>query len=255
MKRGMKRIKGWVALGLLLVGLGASNVAAQQYTGMTGLIHVPTAEMNREGDARLGAHFINKELLPLQGFIYKGERYHTFSHYVSITPFRWMEIGYTCTLFRWRETKGDFGGYGAKDRYFSLKLNPLREGKWWPAVAVGCNDVLDSRSFSKHKTGELFFANYYVAASKHFDWKGTELGGHVVYRRFIRNYNDRWTGVVGGLTVRPRFAPILRGVVEYDGNGVNVGADCLLWRHLLVQVAMQRGRYFSGGLCYQLNLF
>ena len=44
-------------------------------------------------------------------------------------------------------------------------------------------------------------------------------------------------------------------MVEYTGNDVNVGVDCLLWKHLFIQAALQNGRYFSGGLRFQMNLF
>lgn len=125
------------------------HLCAQQYTGTTGLIHVPSAEMNKEGDVRIGGHFINKHQIPDEGFSYQGEKYNTFSYYLSITPFSWIELGYTCTLLKQVHSPiYDGHGYEEKDRYFSLKLRPLKEGKWHPAVAIGCNDISDSYSFS-----------------------------------------------------------------------------------------------------------
>lgn len=62
---------------------------AQQYTGMSGLIHVPSGEMDEAGEARVGAHFLNKEFTPDKGFNYEG-KYNTLSHYLSITPFSWL---------------------------------------------------------------------------------------------------------------------------------------------------------------------
>ena len=120
---------------------------AQQYTGMSGLIHVPSADMGEEGEARAGVHFLNREFTP-NVLTYKGDKYHTMSYYLSITPFRWMEIAYTCTLLK--STKivdgvedKEHPGLHRKDRYFSLKLQPVREkpGKWWPSVAIGVNDL------------------------------------------------------------------------------------------------------------------
>ena len=54
----------------------------------------------------------------------------------------------------------DGHGYEEKDRYFSLKLLPLKEGKWYPAIAIGCNDVSDSYSFFNFDDDavEAFFA-------------------------------------------------------------------------------------------------
>lgn len=58
---------------------------AQQYTGMSGLIHVPSGEMDEAGEARVGAHFLNKEhagqRIQLRGEIQYVEplsEYHSF---------------------------------------------------------------------------------------------------------------------------------------------------------------------------------
>ena len=141
--------------------------------------------MGEEGEARAGVHFLNREFTP-NVLTYKGDKYHTMSYYLSITPFRWMEIAYTCTLLK--STKivdgvedKEHPGLHRKDRYFSLKLQPVREkpGKWWPSVAIGVND-LDFRVNwlkTQHETDvsrvvNSYFSNYYVALSKHFRLKG-----------------------------------------------------------------------------------
>ena len=41
---------------------------------------------------------------------------------------------------------------------------------------------------------------------------------------------------------------------EYTGQNVNIGADCLLFKHFRIQTSLQSMKYFSGGLCFQLNL-
>lgn len=232
---------------LLIVSWG---VRGQQYTGMTGLIHVPSAEMNAAGMAMAGVHFMHKEMVP-DGLKIDGEKYNTSSHYLSLTPFSWIELGYTCTLVKVRkdgEPDGKIGFY-SKDRYVSAKLNPLREGKWWPAVAVGINDPAHER-----RKGNNYFANYYVAASKHLLCKGGTFGVHLAYRNYKREYNEKWDGVVGGVTFRPVFVPQVRVIAEYDGNTVNAGIDCLLWKRLFIQGSLQNGKYFSGGICYRVNL-
>jgi len=237
----------------VLAFLMTLRVGAQQYTSMSGLIHVPSAEMDAEGDARIGVHYLNQHMVP-DVFSYEGEKYNTFDHYVSITPFWWIEIGYTCTLLKIDKYK--INKLTNKDRYFSFKLNPLREGKWWPAVAVGCNDIADSRSVKDETAdGELYFANYYLAATKHVDLSGNEIGVHLSYRHYTKAYNDKWNGVVGGVTFRPEFAKNCRVIAEYTGSDINVGIDCLLLKHLLMQASLQSGKYFSGGICYTVNLF
>lgn len=43
------------------------------YLGMTGLIHVPSAEMNEAGDARIGVHYIPNEMLSSRLWEYYGK--------------------------------------------------------------------------------------------------------------------------------------------------------------------------------------
>lgn len=194
---------------------------AQQYTGMSGLIHVPSADRGEEGEARAGVHFLNREFTP-NVLTYKGDKYHTMSYYLSITPFRWMEIAYTCTLLK--STKivdgvedKEHPGLHRKDRYFSLKLQPVREkpGKWWPSVAIGVND-LDFRVNwlkTQHETDvsrvvNSYFSNYYVALSKHFRLKGNVLGVHMAYRHWRWSLNSKWNGRWAVLRSALRFRRI-----------------------------------------------
>lgn len=238
------------------------SAIAQQYTGMSGLIHVPSADMNQAGDARIGVHFLNKEFTPEEAFDCRG-RYHTTDHYLSITPFSWIELGYTCTIMKGSKGAGSDPndiGYYHKDRYFSIKLQPLKEGKYWPAIAVGSNDVVtgsdnDKKEDMLEKNKNQIFGNIYIAATKHIDLRGNNLGFHLAYRKWKRTYNTKWNGLVGGITYQPSFEKNLRLIAEYTGDDVNVGADYLLWKHLLLQASLQNGKYFSGGVCFQINLF
>lgn len=239
---------------LLLVVAGCVTLSAQQYTGLSGLLHVPSAEMRPEGEARVGGHFLNRAITPGEVFMLNGKKYHTFDYYLAITPFKWVEVSYVCTAFL-KNAPGGKTRFKSKDRYFSLKLNPLYEGKYWPAVAVGCNDLFDSRSGVDGNSGELFFANYYLALTKHFGIGVGELGTHLVYRHYRREYNHRWNGVVGGLTFRPSFDRHLRAIVEWTGSEVNVGVDYELLKHVLLQASLLDGKHFSGGLSLYLNLF
>ncbi|MCM1484304.1 MAG: YjbH domain-containing protein [Muribaculaceae bacterium] len=244
------------AVALYVAAMGVS-ATAQQYTGMSGMINVPSAEMDSAGDARLGAHFLNRNSLPTGAFKNERGTYHTYDFYISLTPFWWVELGYTITLFKDKDPEGHLG-YHSKDRYMSIKFNPLREGKWWPAVAVGSNDFISSSfniSTEDSNKGNSYFRNYYAAATKHFSGRWGEAGITAVYRHFTNLKAHKWNGVVGGVTYRPPFARNLRAIVEWTGCDVNVGVDCLLCRHLLIQGSLQGGRYPSAGLCYVVNLF
>ena len=111
------------------------------------------------------------------------------------------------------------------------------------------------QDFVQEKNKNQIFGNVYVAATKHLDIEGHCIGFHLAYRKWKRSCNRKWNGPVGGITFRPSFLKSLRAIAEYTGNEVNIGADCLLWKHLLLQASLQNGKYFSGGVCLQMNLF
>ena len=226
---------------------------AQQFLGTSGLLHVPSAEMHHEGDAFLGIHYLDKHMTPDTGFMYLGEKYNTFDYYVSLTPFKWVEVSYVCVERAHSMSHGEITKWG-KDRSASFKVRPLEEGRYWPALAIGCNDFATS-VFKKNRTDvQLYFMNVYLAATKHFTFGGNELGVTVAYRHYLRGYNAKWNGLVGGVTFRPAFFPQARAIVEYTGNEFLVGLDALLWRHLRLQASLKDFKYPNFGLCFQLNL-
>lgn len=225
--RKMKNLQ-WILFPIFL-WIGYTSVYAQQYTGMSGLIHVPTAEMDDTGEARIGIHFLNKKFTP-DSFSNKEGKYHTFSHYLSITPFSWVEIGYTCTFQKDIKNYGSEGetkmGYYFKDRYFSVKLQPLKEksDKWWPSIAIGTNDPVGSNNYKTINGRErnMHFSNFYIAATKHLDLKGHSLGFHVAYRHWKRSYNSKWNSPVGGITYQPSFQKNLRVIPNFDYMEENI---------------------------------
>lgn len=228
---------------------------AQQYTGISGLLHVPSADMHHEGDACIGIHYLNKNMLPDVGFLYNNEKYNTFDYYLSITPYSWIELSYVCTK-RMDMVDGE-PVYKRKDRNFSMKIRPLQEGKYWPAIAIGCNDVASSVASiitSNNDNVQLYFQNYYLATTKHFDLGGNELGVTLAYRYYTRDYNAKWNGIVGGVTFRPSFFPQARAIAEWTGNEFQIGIDALLFRHIFIQASLKDFKYPCVGLCFQTNL-
>lgn len=242
---------------LLLASVLVPTVGkAQQFTGISGLVHVPSAEMHQEGDARFGTHFMDKSMLPDTGFLYRGDKYNTYDYYLGLTPFSWLEISYVCTK-RMDMVDGK-PEYNRKDRNASFKIRPIKEGKYWPAVAVGCNDAGSSvaaRITGSNTSVQLYFQNYYIAATKHFEFSGNELGVDIAYRHYYRGYNAKWNGLVGGVTFRPAFFPQGRAMLEYTGNEFVLGVDALLFKHLFLQASLMDFQHLSLGFGFQMNLF
>ena len=152
---------------LLLGGLPLSATAQMTY-GVTGLLHAPSAEMQPDKTVMLGGNFLNKELTPPTWY------YHTYNYFLNVTIFPWLEVAYTCTLFK-AEALGlapyGYSGYTNQDRYFSFRLRALKEGQLWkymPAVVLGTSDPYTSSGSQISSTsGNGYFCRFYVAATKH----------------------------------------------------------------------------------------
>lgn len=244
----------YIFLAFLALFLFPYAGTAQQYTGMSGLAHIPTGEMHHEGDALIGAHFLNKAMTPDTGFLFQGKKYNTFDYYLALAPFSWIEMSYVCTERIWAKNAQTGHIKWSKDRYASVKIQPLKEGKYWPAVAIGGNDVLTSDLESSSSDVQLYFQNWYIAATKHIEFSGNELGLTLAYRHYCRRYNAKWNGLVGGITFRPAFFPQARLMAEYTGNEFLLGMDMLLWQHFRIQASLKDFKYVNAGLCLQFNL-
>jgi hypothetical protein len=230
-------------------------LSAQLTYGTTGLLHVPSAEMQRDKTVMLGGNFLNKELTPPKWY------YHTYNYYLNVTFFPFLEVAYTCTLFK-AEALGlgplGYTGFTNQDRYFSVRLRALEEGQFWkhmPAVVLGTSDPFTSTGGGTLDTeqGNGYFSRFFIAATKHVSIGTEELGIHLSYL-YNRRVDYKLNGIAGGITYEPSFAPGLRFIAEYDTKDFALGATYLLLNHLHFQVEMQRMQYISGGLMYKLYL-
>ncbi len=231
------------------------TASAQQYTGMGGLIHVPSADMDTVFVVHVGAHYVEKNMIPDEMVVYgngDGEKFNSLTNYLSVQPFRWLEIGYGYTLWKMHKNLDpkEKTGFYAKDRYFSVRIQPVREDKWWPSVVIGGNDVVGSGENAE--SGSNYYRNFYVAASKHYSLFGQRFGAHIAYRKWTKDYNHKWNGVVGGLTFQPSFYEPLRFIVEWDGCEPNIGVDCTLFKYVMLQASLQNCQYFSAGACIRI---
>ena len=257
-----------IGLFITFIAFALGNLVAQEYHGITGLLQTPSAEMDSAGTFRGGIMWVDKAMLPNMSYYGDGIPFSAPCYSIGFTAFRWLQFSYAGTLVK-MHPDGDKSkplGYYNEDRHISIKLNPLYEGKWWPAIAIGWDDIgnLKTLKIGNSITGNNFFENLYVAASKHFDINGFELGAHLAYRYYPSDKNSDRRGVAGGVTFVPRLGESLQGprawlqrprlIVEWDGIGVNVGADVLLWRHLFIQAALIHGQGFTGGLGYHYTI-
>ena len=149
---------------LLIIFLSCWTILPAQLSyGTTGLLHAPSADMQKDKTVMLGGNFLHQELTPPK-FIF-----NTWNYYLNVTIFPFLEVAYTCTLFTAESLgldKHGYSGFTNQDRYFSACLRVLKESKYIPAVVLGTSDPFTS---SGHKfasaIGNGYFCRYYLAAT------------------------------------------------------------------------------------------
>lgn len=256
------------------VGLGAQTIY-----GTTGLLHMPTADMQRDKTFMAGANFLHNQATPKHWW------YNTGNYYVNITFLPFMEVAYCCTLNKAvdRDYYGNkisywvpstYGKFVNQDRMFSLRLRLIEEGQWWkymPALVIGSNDVLtkswEGGSLSideSHYEDNGYWNRYYLAMTKHISFPGiATVGLHGAYI-YNRREDFRYKGIGVGGNIQLALSPatfinkILNGVnlmVEYDSRTLNMGFNYSIWKeHINLFGELYKGRYPSGGIYFKVYL-
>ena len=229
-------------------------LSAQMTYGVTGLLHMPSAEMQRDKTVMLGGNFLNKALTPPEWY------YGTYNYYLNVTIFPFLEVAYTCTLFTAEGmgyAKYGYSGFMNQDRYFSFRLRALKEGQFWkymPAVVLGTSDPFTSTGDKiASEKGNGYFSRFYIAATKHIQIGKEELGVHLAYL-YNRRKDYHLNGPAVGVTYSPSFHKPLTLIAEYDSKDFALGATYLLLNHVHFQFEMQRMKWFSGGLAFKIYL-
>lgn len=235
----MKRLWFSIGMGTVLLTAPFQRANAQYMTGMTGLLNTPSAEMNETGRLMVGGNFLPENMTSFN--------YHTGNYFANLTFFSFLEITYRETLLK-RSYMSAKPKYQQQDRSISLKLQPLKEGKWWPALAIGANDPI--RDF-----GRNYYRSIYGVITKHFLFGGHELGLTVGYQGWTGNENPQKDGVFGGITYRPSFCPQVCLIAEYDTRDFNLGVTARLWNHVSLHAFTGGFDYIAGGVRYECTLF
>lgn len=251
----------------VLIFLSLSVNAFSQLTdGMTGLLHMPNAEMQKHGTVMIGGNYLHYKQVP---FIYATNyHYNTFNYFLNITVFPWLEVSYICTLNKgiphhpyWPPQT--WGKFKNQDRHFAGKIRLVSEGSYWkhmPSIVIGVSDPttgegsIDYGNMAVGEFGNGYFNCWYAALSKHINFKAGEIGVHFAYL-----YNERkdnpLNGPAFGLNFKPSFHKNLNIIAEYDAKTINIGALYSLWAdHFNFLFELQEGKYISAGLVYKVNL-
>lgn len=242
---------------------GVLTCKAQLTNGVTGLLHMPSADMQRDGTLMIGGNFLNRHNLP-NNFWWG---YNSYNYFLNVTFLKRLEIAYVCTLFKGKKENSywpeiTWGKFVNQDRHFAARLQVLREGEWWkhmPAVVLGVNDPTtgsggDYTNMAVEGNGNGYFNRMYLAMTKHFDVRVGELGVHAAWL-YNRRTDYPLNGPAVGVNFKPAFHKELNLIAEYDSKTVNVGFTYSMWSdHFNLLFELQDGKYVSAGLVYKVNL-
>ncbi|HAQ19822.1 MAG TPA: hypothetical protein DCR40_11395 [Prolixibacteraceae bacterium] len=197
------------------------QVYSQPIEGTTGLLKIPSAEMQADGTFIAGANYLPDAITPVKF------NYITGNYFFNITFLPFMEFTYRATLMRWEENHN-------QDRSFGLRFRLLKESKILPSIVLGGNDLLGSNL----KPGILdtgvvndFFSSIFIVGTKHFMLCNNRIG----FTLGIGNGGVRKTnlnGVFGGVSLVPAFLPSMRLIADYDAEVISAGAEVLFFKHL-----------------------
>ena len=233
LKPGMKK---WC---LLLLLLGCSKGAQAQYSmGNTGLLNIPTADMQKTGTFMGGGNYLPEGMTPFS--------FNTGNYFANITFLSFLELSYRCTLQKAKRYDGK-KGYFHQDRSMTARLRPLKEGKFHPSLLIGVDDPF-------RNTGINYFATIYGVLTKGFSIaKGDRLALTAGYYLPLNKHSIK-DGPFGGISYSPAFCREMSFMAEYDSEGFNVGAAARLWKHLSIHVFTREFNSISGGIRYECRL-
>lgn len=266
--------------------LCAQQAYGQALMGTTGLLHMPTADMQADKTFMFGANYLKNHVTSRH--FWKKEVDHTYNYYFNITLFPWLEVGYTCTLV-WASHGSSYfpesawGKYANQDRSFYGRVRVWKEG-WWknwtPQIVLGADDPGTHSHYGGGnitsgggKGNNNYLTRFYLAVTKHVEFQdvgnlgvhGTFIVGRSMsdpnYKRPAAGANFRfqlpedelWKKVVNGINLMVEYCPsTAKWKVE---NTWNVGGEYRLWKDRINLFAEYNdGQYLSGGVYCRMVL-
>lgn len=206
-----------------------NNVYAQTVFGTKGLITIPTAEMNYNGTFMGGANFLPKGITGVDRW-----DYNSWNYYVNASFLSFWDVGFRFTGLKLKSGKFN------QDRSVYTKVRPVKEQKWIPAIAIGCEDLKIAKFNSNN-----YHMKLYITATKTLKWSENSINFSLGY--MYRSNLEQHHYIMGGVCYIPSFAKDLRVMLEYDGRHPNMGLQYLLFKHLALTAATYRFNSFTGG--------
>lgn len=241
---------------------------AQFCDSSSGLLQMPTAEMQDDGTFMITNNWLNKHALPTSGW-----GYSTFQYGIYVSFWGRMEIGYVCTIFNdhWKNKQSREGVWMInQDRHFTGRVMLIQENefgwKWVPSLVVGASDPFTGSGGDyieiEHTsgTGNGYFNRFFIVMTKHFDTPWGRIGAHAGYQK-----NRRLDYAINGPCAGVDWTPVwiqnkgildnLKVILEYDCRTVNMGFIASIWENRFeAMFELQNFQWVNFGLRYKLRL-
>lgn len=151
------------------------------------------------------------------------------------------------TLLKMRTYNGRVG-YHNQDRSNTIRIRPLKESRYFPAVVIGADDLFTEKATQ-------YWGDYYGVLTKTFGFcKGHQLAVTAGWYFHQGNQPAFKKGPFGGIRYTPAFCRELKLMAEYDTNGWNLGGAIRFWKRLSVHVFTREFTCVSAGLRYECTL-
>jgi len=232
------------SLMLMVFLLLSVTVFGQATTGFSGYFSIPSADLSPEKSVNIGYNQLSGKYY---GF-YDG-KYDLDVGFADIGFLPFMEVGIRMTRPRGFQTENKT----TWDRMIATKFLPLKEKKYFPAIALGFQGFFT--------TGEDGGANYfnstYIVATKNLKMKRflQNIGISLGYGEdLLEAQTYQFIGIFGGIKITPKSMDYLELMFEYDAEKWNAGARVTILKHIILLAGYEGLDSFSCGISYRFSL-
>ncbi|MDP4885364.1 MAG: YjbH domain-containing protein, partial [Flavobacteriaceae bacterium] len=228
------------------------TASAQSLTGTRGLVKIPTGRMYPDNTLVVGAGYVppgifKKTYGPYWGQASGNAGLNTFVT-ANILPFVEVMFRYS---HEFNMQSNPLTQY-FPDRMFTVRVQGLKETKYFPAVVLGLQDV--SGAFDLSLKTASYSATYFVG-TKNFEFGNYSVDTSLGYSFDFRGIPARdFRGLFGGIEVFTPYADYMSLMWEHDSQYMNVGVNGYFWKRLHVTVGLMRMRQAMWVLAYRYQM-
>ncbi|MCK5824933.1 MAG: YjbH domain-containing protein [Ichthyobacteriaceae bacterium] len=230
------------------------SIYAQTTSGMTGLLNIPSADTNKDGDFMIGGNFLPQAITP-EAFSYNSGNY-----YINATFLPFIEVAYTLTFLK------VFDGSFNQDRSISTKIKILNENDNTPSLAVGINDIISTgmttlfkfRQKSEYNIknhSNQYYRSMYITGTKKFDVNNFNVEATFGWYTTFMFSGNSLDGIFGGIRAKSKDWKSLEFIAEYDSQNINIGASLNIFNGFKLHALLYQQEYITAGLQYKFSLF